>query len=206
MDESGNKGLNPTGGESTILVSAAVIIETRASLEECRSAIINLHKLHGGKEFHFKGDPPFRRTAILDAIARLPVMYCATFCDRKAIDLRRFRKAEDLYNGLAGHLIERVAPLLVGSALWFDTLGGKKADQAFAKFIKARAGRCREGKPRIKDCRPTQSDKEPLGELADDVCGAVSRSLRDDRDNREAYRRIIRRIEFDVTEWKNNEG
>lgn len=200
LDESGRDGLKQPPGMSPWLVIAGVLFVTREDSVACRAALIALRQTLGGKEFRFSKNTDRRRRAVLEFLAARPLTYFAAACDRSRINHRRWKKPIDLYRGLAGHLIGQLAPHLAGCTAWFDTLGKGDVDREYGKHLCRSSGRDGHGRCRITDTRAFDSDREPLIQVADYVCGAVAHHLKSGQQN-EDYYRLIRKREGGMFFW-----
>lgn len=199
MDEYGDSGLKLPGDSSRWLIIAATVFTTREVADSCGEQLAQLHGKLGGREFHFTKDSPRRKEEVFALIAGFPFTYHFIACDKTRLVLRNW-KPNDLYEEVVGQLIDALKPGLENCTVWFDTLGGKKSDREHGQRLGKRAGHTPDG-PRIKHSKRMNSVKEPLGQLADYVCGAVSRSIRAEAKNADEYRKVIKSHEGQVILW-----
>jgi hypothetical protein len=199
MDEYGDSGLKLPGGSSRWLIITASLFGSRKVADECGMQLTRLHEKLGGREFHFTNDRQRRREEVFGLIAGFPFTYHFIACDKERLILRDW-KPNDLYEEVAGQLIDALKPGLENCTVWFDTLGGKKSDREHGQRLVRRAGHTPNG-PRVKHVKRMDSAKQPLGQLADYVCGAVSRSIRAEADNADEFRKLIKSHEGQATIW-----
>lgn len=199
MDEYGDNGLRLDAGSSRWLIITASVFASRELADGCGEQIKKLHETLGGREFHFTHDNQNRKERVFALLATFPFTYHFVACDKRLLRLRDW-KPNDLYEEVAGRLIDALKPGLEKCTVWFDTLGGKKSDKAYGQRLSKRAGFTPDG-PRIKHAKRIESAKESLAQLADYVCGAVSRSVRAEAPNADEFRKLIRAHEGQTIYW-----
>ena len=200
MDESGDKGLKLGQGSTPWLVIGAVLFPSKELADSCDEIIKGLRQELGSKEFHFTKDADERRTVFIETVRESTFTYHCVACDKSRLNLRRWKKPEHLFNEVAGHLMAMIAPMLADCTLWFDTLGGKKPDREYARFLEKKAGH-HGGAPRISRSRSIRSDKENLAQLTDYVCGSIHRSVAKKGNKPEEFRELFHVREGTVLIW-----
>jgi hypothetical protein len=205
MDESGDPGLVIPPGQSPWFVIAGVLFTTREDGQACRVALTDFRRAHGGRELHFTKTADKRRRQVLEVLTGCPFRYYAVACDKSKLEPGRWRKPADLRHALVGRLVGRVAPLLTDCTVWFDTLGGRTVDSEYGRHVRHAAGKLPNGRGRVADCRPRDSGKELLIQVADYVCGAVARSFRPGRDEGR-YLRLIAGREAGLIVWPGSDS
>lgn len=200
MDESGDPGLVLKPGQSPWLVVAGVLFSTREDGVACRAAMADLRAKNGSKEFHFTKNSNNLRRSVLDILAAANFRYYAVACDKSKLQTGVWKKPAALRHELAGRLTALVATRLVDCSVWFDTFGGKPTDRGYAKHIRTVAGETPDGRPRVKECRAFDSDKELLIQAADYICGAMAASLHT-KGKGSDFVRTIRRQRGEVLVW-----
>jgi hypothetical protein len=199
LDEYGDKGLKLDGGSSRWLIIVGSLFGSREQAEECGERLRELHGKLGGREFHFAKDSSQRKAQVLELIAGFPFTYHCVACDKFKLRIRDW-KPDDLYDEVAGQLIDALKPALEKCTVWFDTQGGRGVDREYGQRLTRRAGHF-DGGPRIAHTKRMDSDKQVLGQLADYVCGAVSRSIRAEAENADEFRQVIKAREGQVISW-----
>lgn len=199
LDEYGDKGLKLGGGSSTWLIVVGCLFPSREVAAGCGEQLAVLHEKLGGREFHFTSDSPARRRGVLALIAGFPFTYHGVACDKRKLRLRDW-KPDDLYDEVAGRLVDALKPGLEKCTVWFDTLGGKGSDREYGQRLTRRAGHLG-SIPRVAHCRRMDSRTQVLGQLADYVCGAVSRSIRAEAENPDEFRKLIEAREGQMVFW-----
>lgn len=200
LDENGDEGLDFGSGASVWLVIAGCLFDDRDHAAECEAELVAFRKTTKVKELHFTRDPDARRRRVLALIARFRFTYHAVAVDKRNLKPRDWRPG-DIYDRVAGRLVNHLLPRLTDCTLWFDTKGGKKVDQKHGSRLVRLARRAKGDAPRIARAAGMNSRKQPLVQLADYVCGAVSRSIRADTDDADDYRRLIAAREGEVLLW-----
>lgn len=199
LDEHGDKGLELEGHSSRWLIIAGCLFASRQVAEEHAVRLTELHTQLGGREFHFPKDNHDRRRRVLACVAGFPFTYHVVACDKRRLRIRDWRP-DDLYDEVVGQLVDHLKPGLRKCTVWFDPLGGKKSDKRYGQRLCRRAGRTPDG-PRIVHTTRMDSRKQPLVQLADYVCGAVSRAIRAEAANADEFRRLIADREGRVIYW-----
>jgi hypothetical protein len=199
LDEYGDAGLKLDAGSSRWFIIAGVLFASREIAELAGTELVALHQTLGGREFHFTHDSASRKETVFACLATLPFTYHFVACDKHLLKIRNW-KADDLYDEVAGQLIDVLKPSLTKATIWFDSHGGKKSDRTYGQRLVRRAGHTTEG-PCVAHTKRMDSNKQVLAQLADYVCGAVSRSIRAEATNADEYRKLLRHREGFAVMW-----
>jgi hypothetical protein len=200
IDESGDRGLKFDRGSSLFFTCVAVVFADNFSADACDRTIDMLRRTlnkPAGFEFHFSHCSDAIRTAFLGAIINDTFRYAGFVVDKKRLYGDRFYRPEQFYEFAVRLVCEQVRPLLNNAKIIIDKSGNREFRLQLAKALKAHMTDV-EGNTGVKKIAMEGSHSNNLLQLADMVCGAVSRSYTAS-DHR--FRTIIKKREKFVQLW-----
>jgi hypothetical protein len=201
IDESGDSGMGGKAGSSPNFVLAAVIFEDEAAARQCRQTIRALKRdLDWPPRHEFKFNKMSRelRERFLTTVASEKFRYIAFVLDKAAARDTRFTKTE-LYTMPVKLLLTHAREYLSEATVVLDKSGDRDFRRSLQLMLRSEINT-----PQNRHLRHIRTEKShacELIQLADMVAGAVARSCRDDRHDRDAYRRLLMRREVAVIEW-----
>jgi hypothetical protein len=199
VDESGDAGMEMKPGSTRHFVVAAVIFDRESdalACDHCINEVREVLRLSQGAPFHFCKTSHAHREAFLQAMAKQKFIYQATVVDKKSFLPGPVGK-ESFYQQVVGVAFRHLRPRLHGAHVAIHRSGGLDFGRRLCKYI-SQVMNGTGGREIVKQVRMAKSENDNLIQLADMVCGAVARSFRDDRNDRDCYRKLIRRRESDV--------
>jgi hypothetical protein len=203
VDESGDAGLKFGQGSSDCFTVAVVIFEDREQALACNGAINRLRTELGfdsRQEFKFNKCSRPVRERFLSVVAAFRFRYHAVVLNKVKLADPVARQRESLYYYPIRLVFENAKTQLDGATVFFDTTGSREFVKQLGTYLKKRMtdadGRCR-----IKKVKAERSHSNNLIQLADMVCGAVSRSFKPDKADHRVYREIVKGREELVQFW-----
>jgi len=200
VDESGDPGMKLGQGSSPFFVVTAVWFDDHEAAQSCDDAIGLLRKELGwpmNREFHFSHQNESIRKRFLTLAVKHDFFYMSFGLNKALVDGDGFRVKESLTKFVSRLVFENAKPHLEEAIVVFDGSGAKEFRQQFANYLKRRINPTG-GIRHIKKVKIQDSQTNNLIQLADMVCGAVTRSITHGDDQ---YRRLIRIRELRVQIW-----
>lgn len=110
-----------------------------------------------------------------------------------------FQYKDSFYKYAAGPVFEDAKAQLIDATVVLDECGSRDFRKQLSKYLK---GRINDGeRVLIKKVKMEPSHSNNLLQLADMICGAVSRSFDMTKQNRMEFRRLIRHRELKLQVW-----
>ncbi len=208
VDESGDAGMKLGRGSSPYFIVAAVLFEDDDEALACDQRIAHIRRelgLYGRAEFHFNQSSRQVREYFLQQVAPYEFFYFGVVLNKKELHGPGFQYKASFYKYTVSLVFQNAKPHLMDATVVVDRSGGQEFRHQLAKYLKRKMNE--EGGPKlIKKVKTERSHNNNLIQLADMVCGAVARSYRLDKEDREVYRRIIRHRELRVQKWPKGSG
>jgi hypothetical protein len=201
VDESGDSGMKKKDGTSELFVISAITFNDNQDAEACDRRISELRQeCFRGKnvEFKFNKCCDDFREKFLKAVAAFDFFYLAFGLNKAKLYGPGFNYKEPFYKYTAKLLFENAKPYLRDASVMIDRSGNREFRQQLEKYLKSRINTDREI---IRKVKTETSHSNNLLQLADMVCGAVARSLRQDKADRFKFRKIIGIRELNVQVW-----
>ena len=204
VDESGDPGMRGRPNTSRYFVVTAVIFADNEQATACDRAIDALRvdlRLPEHREFHFSKNTPEVRCAFLNQVNDFDFRYVAFALDKDSTSLTGggFKYKKSLYKLSVRYAFTHANDLLESAHVIFDRCGGRAFTGELKRYLKSRLNEG--GKKRIRKVTSQRARTNNLIQMADIVCGAVARSLRSDKKDRNTYRTIIKMHEHAVQIW-----
>ncbi|HUY87298.1 MAG TPA: DUF3800 domain-containing protein [Pirellulales bacterium] len=200
VDESGDAGMDVERGASQLFVVTGVMFHSEESAEACRNRIKAIRgelRLPAAAEFKFTKTSNKFREYFLESVAAHDFFYMSAVFDKRRLTGRDLRIKRSFYQYVVGFAFEFMKPHLEAAYLEIDKTGGEDFGRQMTRHI-AEVTKYPEGQKRVKRAKLSNSAGNDLVQLADMICGAVSRS-HSTGDGR--FRSLIQRREMDVHLW-----
>jgi len=205
-DESGDAGFRLGSGSTPSLVVAAVILDC-AKAAETTAACIHWYRsdvLGKGRDFqfHFANLKRDWRLGFLEAVTDCPFAVRAIIMQKDRIreGTRLRRGGKHFYNFTVRQLLTHAFEHINHAKLYVDGEAGREALKAMVAYLRRECRR--EGLEVFDEVRfVAKREGNVLVQLADMVTGCIARSYRQDRDDRDLYRRVIAPRIQDVWEF-----
>jgi len=173
------------------MIGAAVFRSPEAAMA-CSEAIDACRGPLGLKpyrEFHFSKNPKGIRLGFLNAVAHQDFDFYAFAVNKsKVFPDCGFQYKDSLYKATCRMLFEDLTPLLSEATVVLDSCGGRDFQRQLKKYLRERINKKDKV---IKKINTTKSHSDNLIQLADMLCGSVSRSLNPDRKDRQLYVQVV---------------
>jgi hypothetical protein len=200
IDESGDCGLKFGKGSSSHFTCVVVLFNDNSCAEACDRSVdalrISLQRPRG-QEFHFTDSSDKVRQQFLETVGQSELQYAGLVINKRRLSEERFRDPRQVYEFAVGVVCEQVRPLLEDAKIVIDKNGNRALRQNLEKSLKAQMTSL-DGMCRIRKVTMEASHSNNLVQVADMICGAVSRSF---TENDDRFRNLIRRREKFVREW-----
>ncbi|MBC7526997.1 MAG: DUF3800 domain-containing protein [Chthonomonadaceae bacterium] len=203
VDEYGDTGQKIGQGSSEMMAIILVIFRGTVEAQRADHRIMQLRaelNKPAGFEFHFKDNSNVIREAFFRAIAPLEFEYTGVIVDKTQLQTGSY-SSKTLYRDVCLELLDHASSLLQNASVKIDRSGSLKFRQELASFLKKQVNEANQLVPRIRDISTPASKNDSLLQMADMICGAVTRSVRVERQNDFTYRKIIAHREFPVRLW-----
>ena len=206
IDESGNEGFPPTEGQSKWFCLVAVVFarECRPVIEE---AFTELFRKLGPQEFHFSDDNRARKLAAIQVMSKLDFSFHMVSCDKSKLQRSGWRppnpiQKKPILSAMAAALMAKlvIPDDIKRLEVLFDEVGGPKANLDFKKELKSLL-RHKVGPHLPMGICAKKSATSPCVQLADYVCGAYMRLIREDNKRNGEYYEWFRNKEVTLTTW-----
>ena len=199
VDESGDTGLRLAKGSSDLFTVALVVFEENdeAQAADDRIALLRRELRKPVKfEFHFKENSDTVRRAFLEAVVPYNFFYFGFVINKAKLSPTSFPTTDAFYRYVCGLVFESAKPYLDEAVVKIDASGGRKFQRQLASCLKTKINTNEANSQRIRRITAADSDRNNLLQLADMVCGAVSRSFREEKVNASEFHRIIKHREI----------
>jgi len=200
IDESDDCGLKFGKGSSDCFVVLAVVFSDEFSMGACDRAIDELRrelKKPSNFEFHFSHVSEKIRRTFLERVSHDDFRYAGIVIDKRELYGDRFKDPRQFYEFSVGIVCENVKQLLADAKIIIDENGDRTFRRQLAKSLKTQMTD-RDGTCRLKKVTMEASHSNNLLQLADMICGAVTRS-HTGSDN--SFRDLVKRREKFVQRW-----
>jgi len=203
IDESGDSGFKFSGGSSQYFTCVAVIFSDALAADACDRRIEQVRRelnLRPSFEFHFTECSTRVRTAFLQAVAFEKFAYHGFVLNKRRLYGQIFKDQHGFYDFTVGLICENARPFLKDAKIVIDECGDRNFKRRLQASLKARMTD-EEGNCLIRKVAMEESHTNNLIQLADMVCGAVARSYNSQKDDREEFRKLVKRRELRVQFW-----
>jgi hypothetical protein len=187
IDESGDPGFKVPQGSSPIFVAAMVMFTTPAdALTTERVIRATMSRLRVKPEFKFNKSSNEVRDGFFQAVRNCPFMVRAIVVRKEVIYSPHLKtNKEDFYRFFVRQMMQHDNGRLEQATVVIDGSG----DRSFRAMLKSSLRRHLGA--RLKDVRFSNSRSDVLVQLADMCTGAIARSYRADRPDRDRWRLML---------------
>lgn len=190
VDESGDTGLDIENGASEYFHIVAVVFRKTADADLCDIAIDELRKkLKLRKEFKFNKLKKDYRVAFLSCVSRFNWQYFVITINKQALYGKGFSHKQSFYKYTLKLVLSNAAGILSNATVIIDSSDTRKFRHQLAAYLRDKVNT--DDKALIKKVKSQESHRNNLLQLADMVAGAVARSFRSDKTDKETYRNLI---------------
>lgn len=203
VDESGDTGFNFEKGSSERFVVTVVIFETVEDAHSAETEIREIRqRLHLKKdyEFHYAHSSPRVKSAFFQSIARERFLFTAISINKMNLWSENFRSSDTFYSYACKLVFQNAKPVLENAKVVIDGSGSRRFKRQLSTYLKRHTNDEPEGSKAIKKVRIEDSKKNDLIQLADMVCGVVSRRVAKKNDF-ENYWLLIKDYNLRIQEW-----
>lgn len=199
IDESGDSGLGQASSE--FFTIALVIFEDHGTAQSCDNAIEELKKKlswSGNKEFHFKQNADRTRRLFLETVNKFDFYFYAIVINKRHTSLsrQRYKSLNDFYHYASGLVFDNAKEKLDNATIVFDKSWSEDFRRQLAQYLRGRMNS--EGRRLIKKIKMQDSHRNNLLQLADYICGVISRSVEEKKKFATEYRALIKKQEKSV--------
>jgi len=202
FDESGDSGMKRKAGSSRLFIVTAVLFEENAEAETCDFKIADLKRRLGLREnfeFHFNSCSDHFRRSFFETITASEFFYHSVVLNKSKLWGEGFKEKNSFYKYAAGLVFENARSNLSQAKVVIDKCGNRDFRRELSKYLQRRMNEGNQVLIRKISMEPSHSNN--LLQLADMVCGAVSRSFDTEKANRFEFRRIVNHRELRVQVW-----
>lgn len=199
IDESGDPGFKLARGSSPTFVIAMVAFSDPAESVKAQKAIEGVSVRHKLKsEFKFSKTRPEVRDDFFEALKDFDFCVRAIVIQKEKIHSEHLRtRKEAFYSFFVKSMLRFDNGLLKNATVIIDGSGDREFKRELSTYIKKHTG---EGS--IKTVRFSDSKNDRLVQMSDMCTGAIARSYRNDRDDKDRWREMMRPKIQDVWEFK----
>ncbi len=200
VDESGDCGLRFGRGSSDYFVVVAVVFSSEFSMGACDRAIDELRRelnKPSSFEFHFSHVSGKIRRKFLERVSHEDFRYAGFVVNKRKLYGERFKDPKQFYEFSVGIVCENVKQLLTDAKIIIDKSGDRTFRLQLAKSLKTQLTD-KDGTCRLKKVTMESSHSNNLLQLADMVCGAVTRSH---TGSNSSFVELVKRKEKFVERW-----
>lgn len=210
VDEAGDTGLKLDKGSSRYFIVTLVLFEEHEEAEAADTRISLLRRelgLAADFEFHFSETPERIKEAFFDAIIPYNFFYFAIVINKAKLYGPGFKVKESFYKYAASLVFQNARQHLTDAIVVFDGSGSREFKRQLRSYLSRKVNDPGERIGRIRKVKLQDSRSNNLIQLADMVCGAISRSLKGKRRKGEQnFRRRIAYREIYVQFWPKNKN
>jgi hypothetical protein len=203
IDESGDSGRKFNAGSSIYFTCVAAIFSDNFNADACDRSIDELRrglKLANNYEFHFTNCHDRIRREFLKKVAIEQFRYYGFVLNKAKLFGNQFQDKDGFYDFTVGLICENARNLLRDAKVVIDKCGDREFKRRLEKSLKQRMIQP-DGTCCIKKVGMESSHTNNLVQLADMLCGAVTRSYTSNSQRGRSYRALVGRREDRVQFW-----
>lgn len=210
VDEAGDTGLKLDKGSSRYFIVTLVLFEENEEAEAADTRISLLRRelgLAADFEFHFNETPERIKEAFFDAIVRYNFFYFAIVINKAKLYGPGFKVKESFYKYAASLVFQTARQHLTDAIVVFDGSGSRDFKRELRSYLSRKVNEPGKRIGRIRKVKIQDSRRNNLIQLADMVCGAISRSFKGKRrKGQRDFRKRIAHREIYVQFWPKNKN
>lgn len=200
VDESGDTGLKLERNSSRYFVVTVILFKDREEAVRCDRAIERLaRRRKRAREYHFVETTHAVRQEFFECVREFGFVYASIVMNKAKLDGEGFKHKEPFMKCAIRYAFSHIESGLNDAIVVVDRTGNRDFRHTLKRYLKKRVVH-EDGSSRIKKVRTEKSHSNRLIQLADMVCGAVSRSYGDKKEPAR-YRKMIGRKEVCVQFW-----
>ncbi len=204
IDESGDPGFKTAKGSTRHFVVALVIFDNELDAEETALKVKRLRQsLNKSDRFEFKFNKCNKdlREKFLQEVRNCPFRIRAIVFDKESVYSGHLRsKKEDFYNFALRQVLEHNGSTVINAKVRIDGRGEKQFRQQLTTYLRKSINS--DSRRVIDNLRFRDSKTDVLIQTADMVAGSIRRYYDKKSNDWECYRKIIRKREEDVWEFR----
>ncbi|MBI3476494.1 MAG: DUF3800 domain-containing protein [Acidobacteria bacterium] len=203
IDESGDPGMKGKQDSSPYFVVTAVTFSDRDEATACDLRIDLLRRELSNNpyfEFHFNSCCREVRERFLTETGKFQYFYMSFVFNKAKLYGEGFQYKNSFYKYAVNLLFENLKPYLKNAIVIFDRCGNREFQRELKKYLGKRVNAKGE-EPLVHKIKTNESKANNLLQLADMVCGSVSRYLKKNKGDHLVYRRVISHREMMLKIW-----
>lgn len=204
VDESGDPGKTGGPGCSKFFTITLVIFQDYNEAARTEARMVSLRKelrVPPGYEFHFSKMCDAWREKALSELGQFKWAYVTTIINKAQLYGSGFSVPDSFYKYTCHQAFQQIGSYLRSATVIIDKSGNRKFRDELKTYLRKRLNADEEGAPAIKKLKMEESHRNNLLQLADLVCGAVSRHANDPKDTR--FLRLILPNQMSRRFWPN---
>lgn len=202
IDESGDPGLKVSKGSSEFFAVSLVVFEDEEDAVACDQRISLLRHEIGwisDSEFHFRRNSHKIRDGFLKAVEPYSFFYYGIVINKAKLYGEGFKNKESFYKYACRLVFENAKDKLNDATVIIDRSGSNDFRNQLNSYLKKHIN---DGRHRlIKKVKMQNSKANNLLQLADYVAGIINRSVQQQKNKADDYRKIIAHREIFVQIW-----
>lgn len=202
IDESGDPGLKIDRGSSEYFAVSLVVFEDEEEAVACDQRVSLLRREIGWKidsEFHFRRNSHPIREKFLKAVEPYSFFYYGIVINKAKLYGEGFKNKESFYKYACRLVFENAKEKLHDATVIIDRSGSNDFRNQLSSYLKKHMN---DDKHRlIKKVKMQNSESNNLLQLADYVAGVISRSVQQQKNKADGFRKIIAHREIFVQIW-----
>lgn len=205
IDESGDSGLGESSSSSKNFIITLVLFEDRTEAQRADDRIAQLRRemnLSSHFEFHFSKIKQDWREHFLRELGIFDFKYFSIVLDKRELKKHGLTTPTDLYRYACNLVFNAARPHLKNATVIIDGSGSQRFQRDIATHLRRHTNDPGSAEGQIGKVRIQNSHTNNLLQLADMVCGAVSRSLTD-KPRAGMCRKLVSHCEMEVSMWPN---
>ncbi len=202
IDESGDPGLKVNQGSSEYFSVSLVVFEDEDEAVACDQRIELLRHEIGwrvGSEFHFRRNSHRVREAFLNAVQPYSFFYYGIVINKSKLYGEGFKNKESFYKYACRLVFENAKEKLHDATVIIDRSGNNDFRNQLSSYLKRHMND--DGHRLIKKIKMQDSESNNLLQLADYVAGVINRSVQQQKNKADGFRKIIAHREIFVQVW-----
>ena len=181
IDESGDPGKTTGPGCSKYFTIALIFFHDHNEAQKVEKCIQELRiklRIRSDHEFHFNKLSHNWREEFLRAVSRYKWLYAVAIINKAELYGPGFKFADSFYKYTCGQAFALIKDQLRNAIVVIDSSGNRKFCEELKSYLRKRLDvHPATGEPAIKKLKMEESHRNNLLQLADMVCGAVSRDI-----------------------------